>query len=139
MFISNKVFFLEKKFFWKETDAIKFKLDEVRQVEESIQTSENIELDLIRSNPEPIIDVSLRRFSKVSCQLDRYYSFLIQNDDPIKLDENNEDPIIYMNAIQRSDSDKWLEAMKSEMESIKINDIWTLIDPSEEIKFIECK
>ena len=44
-----------------------------------------------------------------------------------------------MDAMQRSDFDKWLEAMKSKMESIKINDIWILVDPLEGIKSIGCK
>ena len=49
--------------------------------------------------------------------MDRYYGFLVQNGDPIELDENNKDPIIYMDAMQRPDFEKWLEAMKFEMES----------------------
>ena len=65
--------------------------------------------------------------------------FLIQNDDPMKLDENDEDPITYMEAMQRLDSQKWLEAMKSEIESMEINSVWTLVDPFERIKSIECK
>ena len=44
-----------------------------------------------------------------------------------------------MDAIQRSDSDKWLKAMKSEMESMKANDVWILVDPPEEVKSIGCK
>ena len=44
-----------------------------------------------------------------------------------------------MDAMQRSDFDKWLDAMKSEMESMKINDIWTLVNPPEEIRPIGCK
>ena len=76
----------------------------------------------------------MRRSGKAPHQSDRYYSFLDRNDDPSELDENNEDPITYMDAIQRSDSDKWLEAMKSEMKSMKINDVWTLIDPFEGLK-----
>ena len=44
-----------------------------------------------------------------------------------------------MDAMQRSDSDKWLKVMKSEMESMKVNNVWTLVDPPEEIKFIGCK
>ena len=44
-----------------------------------------------------------------------------------------------MKDIQKFDSQKWLEAMKSEMESMKINGVWTLVDPSEEIKPTRCK
>ena len=66
-------------------------------------------------------------------------AYIFQHRDPIELDENNEDPITYMDALQRSNSDKQLEAMKFEMESMKVNDVWTLVDPFEGVKFIECK
>ena len=36
-----------------------------------------------------------------------------------------------MDVMQRPDSEKWLEAMKSEMESMKVNDVWILVDPPE--------
>ena len=65
--------------------------------------------------------------------------FLIRDGDPVELDRNNKDPITYMDAMQRSDFDKWVEAMKSEMESMKVNNVWTLVDPLEGIKFIRCK
>ena len=45
----------------------------------------------------------------------------------LELDENDEDPITYMDAMQRSDFEKWLEAIKFEMESMKVNDVWTLV------------
>ena len=64
---------------------------------------------------------------------------MVRDGDPVKLDENDEDPITYMDAIQRSDSNKWIEAMRSEMESMKVNDIWTLVDPPEGVKSIGCK
>ena len=71
--------------------------------------------------------------------MDRYYGFLVHDADPIELDENNEDPITYMDAMQRSDSELWLNAMRSEMESMEINSVWTLVDPPEGIKPIGCK
>ena len=36
-------------------------------------------------------------------------------------------------------SEKWLEAMKSEMESMYANQVWTLVDPPEGAKPIGCK
>ena len=93
---------------------------------------------MIRSYPKPNVPTPLRRSDRVPHQPDRYYSFLVRNDDPIEFHENNEDPITYMDAMQRSDSDKWLEAMKSEMESMKVNDVWILVDPPEGVKPIGC-
>ena len=37
------------------------------------------------------------------------------------------------------DSERWLEAMKSEMDSMYENKVWTLVDPPEGVKPIECK
>ena len=64
---------------------------------------------------------------------------MIWDGDLVKLDENNEDPTTYLDAIQRSDSDIWLEAIKFEIESMKVNDVWILVDPLKGIKSIGCK
>ena len=117
VFISLKAVFLEKKFFRKGINASKVELDEVQQVKLT-QSSETIKLDLIESNLDLVVEAPLRRSDRVSCQPNRYYSFLVRDGDPIELDENNEDLITYMDAIQRSDSDKWLEAI-----SLKCMDI----------------
>ena len=61
---------------------------------------------MIRSNLESIVEISLRRSGRVPRQPDRYYDFLVWDGDLVEFDENNEDPITYMSAMQRSDSDK---------------------------------
>ena len=47
------------------TDATKVELEKVRQIEEPIQTNENIESNLIKSNPESFVEVPLRRSDRV--------------------------------------------------------------------------
>ncbi|KAK4380942.1 Retrovirus-related Pol polyprotein from transposon TNT 1-94 [Sesamum angolense] len=37
------------------------------------------------------------------------------------------------------DSDKWLEAIKSEMDSMGSNQVWSLVDPSKGVKPVGCK
>ena len=96
-------------------------------------------LNLIGESNLEIVEAPLRRSGRVLCQSDRYYSFLIQNNDSIELDENDEDSITYMEAMQRPDSQKWLDTIKSEMESMEINGVWILVDLPEGIKFIQCK
>ena len=138
LFIRLRAIFLEKEFLSEGTIASKIELNEVQQQEEPVHTQTTIESDLIRSNPEPIVQPS-RRSGRVLHPPDRYYGYLVQDGDPVELDENNEDPITYMDAMQRFDSELWLEAMKSEMESIEINHVWTLVDIPEGIKPIGCK
>ena len=94
---------------------------------------------MIRSNSESIVEASLRRSDRVPRQLNRYYNYLVWNGDPVELNKNNKDLIRYMDAMQRSNSDKYLKAKKSEIESMKINDVWTLIDSPKGIKSIRCK
>ena len=106
MFVNNRIFFLEKKFLIEEIDATKIELEKVRQTEELIQISKNIESDLIRSNLKLIVKAHLKRSNRVPYQPNRYYDILAWDGDPVELDENDKDPIINMDAMQRSDSDK---------------------------------
>ena len=71
--------------------------------------------------------------------MDRYYGFLVHDADPIELDENKENLVTYMDAMQRSSSKLWLKAMRSETESMKTNSVWTLVDPPKRIKLIGCR
>ena len=138
LFVGLKATFLEKEFLGEGTKASKVELREVQQIEEPTHSRTATESALIRSNPESTED-PIRRSGRVPRQPDRYYGFLVRDDDPIELDENNEDPISYMDAMQRTDSEKWLRAMKSEMESMEINSVWTLVDPPDGVKPIGCK
>ncbi|KAL0282076.1 UNVERIFIED_CONTAM: Retrovirus-related Pol polyprotein from transposon TNT 1-94 [Sesamum radiatum] len=49
------------------------------------------------------------------------------------------DPKTYGEAMSDIDSDKWLEAMKSEMDSMGSNQVWTLVDPPKGVRPIGCK
>ena len=100
MFVSNRTIFLEKEFLKERTNITKIERNEFYEVE--IPT--HIESDLIEdSNSEPV-EVPLRRSDRVPHQSDRYYNFLMQDGDLIELDENDEDLITYIEAMQRLDS-----------------------------------
>ena len=105
VFVNLKATFLEKEFLGEGTVASKVELDKVQQVERPTPIAEP-ESDLIRSDLEPNVPAPLRRSDRVPCQSDRYYDFLVRDDDPIELDENDEDLITYMDAMQRPDSEK---------------------------------
>ncbi|KAL0458627.1 UNVERIFIED_CONTAM: Retrovirus-related Pol polyprotein from transposon RE2 [Sesamum latifolium] len=51
----------------------------------------------------------------------------------------NNDPKTYGEAISDIDSDKWLESMKSKMDSMGSNQVWTLVDPPKGVKPRRCK
>ena len=52
---------------------------------------------------------------------------------------DHNEPASYQETISSSDSNRGLEAMKSEMQSMYDNQVWTLIDPPNCLKTIRCK
>ena len=90
----------------------------------------------------PIVEVQplytpLRRSSRVH-KVPLRYEFIIENDNTSHIIEND-DHTIYSEAIMSSNSDKWLNAMKSEMDFMYTNQVWTLIDASQSVTPIGCK
>ena len=47
---------------------------------------------------------------------------------------DTEDPLTYAEAMDRPDSDKWLEAMRSEIQSMYDNTVWNLVVPLDGVK-----
>ncbi|RDX79943.1 hypothetical protein CR513_39572, partial [Mucuna pruriens] len=83
--------------------------------------------------------VSLRRSirEKRHAIPDDYIVFLQEHEDDIGLTED--DPINFCQAMQSSNSQKWIDAMKDELKSVQDNDVWDLVELSEGIKPIDCK
>ena len=52
---------------------------------------------------------------------------------------DNDKLATYAEAMVDPDSVKWQEAMESEIESMRENQVWNLIDPPDGVKIIECK
>ena len=52
---------------------------------------------------------------------------------------DNEEPNTYTEAVMGPKSKRWLEAMRSEMESMRDNRVWNLVDPPNGVRAIECK
>ena len=50
-----------------------------------------------------------------------------------------DDPISVSQVKQSSNSEKWIEAMKEEMKSMKENGVWDLVELPEGVKLISCK
>ncbi|KAL0402133.1 UNVERIFIED_CONTAM: hypothetical protein Slati_4243200 [Sesamum latifolium] len=49
------------------------------------------------------------------------------------------DPKTYEETMLNIDSEKWLEAMKSKMDSMGSNQVWTLVDPPKGVRPVRCK
>ncbi|KAK9001077.1 hypothetical protein V6N11_082869 [Hibiscus sabdariffa] len=80
--------------------------------------------------------LNLKKFNNKRSTRERHepkrYGFLVTTHGDVILVDQDE-PKTYQ------DSKKWLEAMRSEMDSMSENQVWTLVEPPEGIKPIGCK
>ena len=146
VFVAKNGSFLEKEFLLKGVSGRKVELEEV--IEPSlhemassaapetvpVMTSPNEEGTNDADHETPKEDTTiLRRSTRTRTAPDRYVSVMnvmvVENDDPATYDE----------AMMSPDSDKWLEAMKSEMGSMYENQVWTLVDLPNDCKAVENK
>ncbi|RDY14167.1 hypothetical protein CR513_00803, partial [Mucuna pruriens] len=69
--------------------------------------------------------------------LDDYVVFLQEHDDDIGL--TKDDLINFCQAMQSSNCQKWIDAMKDELKSMQDNNVWDLVELLEGVKPIDCK
>ena len=136
MFVAHNGVFLEREFLSKRTSGSKISLEEIQDPQNDIQPPMDTQIQ------QAVVDTTLpaqvlRRSDRIRHEPERY-GFLVTDDHDVLLVDQNE-PTTYQEAMSDPDSEKWLDAMKSEMQSMYDNQVWTLIDAPEGIKTIGCK
>ena len=130
--VSTHGVFLEKEFLSKEINSEIVDLDEIQETNTEAETVGEPSSP-IHENTQPI-----RRSSRESRAPERYYGFLVDGEkEDCVLDDDT--PLSFQQALRSKDSALWLGAMKSEMDSMYENKVWTLSDIPEGIKPIGCK
>ncbi|KAK8533071.1 hypothetical protein V6N12_076352 [Hibiscus sabdariffa] len=138
----NKVFvdrtgvFLEKEFLMNSVKGRNIELEEVQQQQVTEPEVERIS-QAVEENPTDLETQPLRRSTRERHEPERYGFLITTHGDVILVDQD--EPKTYQEAVASPDSEKWLEAMRSEMDSMSENQVWTLVEPPEGIKPIGCK
>ncbi|KAK8675759.1 hypothetical protein V6N13_033822 [Hibiscus sabdariffa] len=91
----------------------------------------------VEENPTDLETQPLRRSTRERHEPERYGFLVTTHGDVILVDQD--EPKTYQEVVASPDSEKWLEAMRSEMDSMSENQVWTLVEPPEGIKPIGCK
>ncbi|KAK8975594.1 hypothetical protein V6N11_035652 [Hibiscus sabdariffa] len=91
----------------------------------------------VEENSTDLETQPLRRSTRERHEPERYGFLVTTHGDVILVDQD--EPKTYQEAVPSPDSQKWLEAMRSEMDSMSENQVWTLVEPPEGIKPIGCK
>ncbi|KAK8670607.1 hypothetical protein V6N13_037225 [Hibiscus sabdariffa] len=111
-------------------------LEEVQQQQVIEPEVERIS-QAIEENSTDLETQPLRRSTRERHETERYGFLVTTHGDVILVDQD--EPKTYQEAVASPDSEKWLEAMRSEMDSMSDNQVWTLVEPPEGIKPIGCK
>ncbi|KAK9024885.1 hypothetical protein V6N11_064791 [Hibiscus sabdariffa] len=136
VFVARTRVFHEKEFLSNKRDRRNIELKEVQQQQvtepEVEQTSQVVEESSTNLETQP-----LRRSTRERHEPERYGFLITTHGDVILVDQD--EPKTYQEAVSSPESEKWLEAMRSEMDSMSNNQVWTLVEPPEGIKPIGCK
>ncbi|KAK8694420.1 hypothetical protein V6N13_071973 [Hibiscus sabdariffa] len=135
VFVARTRVFLEKEFLTNQGKGRNIKLKKVQQqvIEPDVEKfSQAVEENSIDLEIQP-----LRRSTRECHEPERYGFLSTTHGDVILVDQH--EPKNYQEAVSSPDSEKWLEAMKSEMDSRSDNQVWTLVEPPEGVKPIGCK
>ncbi|KAL4273131.1 hypothetical protein GQ457_13G017740 [Hibiscus cannabinus] len=128
--------FLEKEFLSNKGKGINIELEELQQQQvhepEVEETPQVVEENLTDLETQP-----LRRSTRELHEPERYGFLITTHGDVILVDQD--EPTTYQEAVSSPDSEKWLQAMRSEMDSMSETKVWTLVEPTEGIKPIGCK
>ncbi|PKI73125.1 hypothetical protein CRG98_006467 [Punica granatum] len=139
VFVAGTAVFLEKEFLFKGTSGRKLGLGEVLPQNDIDQSTGKV-----AKQPQGVVAQFSAQVTQEPHKSGRIRhepernGFLVTRDNDVLLVDNDE-PTTYAEAVTSPNSEKWLEAMRSEMESMYTNQVWTLVDPPEGVKPIGCK
>ncbi|KAL4302755.1 hypothetical protein GQ457_10G011400 [Hibiscus cannabinus] len=136
IFVARTRFFLEKELLSNNGNGRNIELEELQQqqvneleVEQSSQVVEENTTDL---ETQP-----LRRSTREGHEPEGYGFLFTTHGDVILVDQD--EPKTYQQAVSSPDSEKWLEPMRSKVDSMSENQVWTSVEPPEGVKPIGCK
>ncbi|KAK8556182.1 hypothetical protein V6N12_002595 [Hibiscus sabdariffa] len=136
VFVARTGVFLEKEFLTNNGKGRNIELEEVQQQQVIEPEVEGIS-QAVEENPTDLETQPLRRSRRERHEPERYGFLVTTHGDVILVDQD--EPKTYQEAVASPDSEKWLEAMRSEMDSMSENQVWILVEPPEGIKPIGCK
>ncbi|KAK8684131.1 hypothetical protein V6N13_040163 [Hibiscus sabdariffa] len=136
VFVARTRVFLEKELLSNNGNGRNIEIKEVQRQQvnelEVEQTSQVVE-----ENPTDLETQPLRRSTRERHEPERYGFLLTTHGDVILVDYD--EPKTYQEAVSSPDFEKWLEAMRFEMDFMSENQVWTLVEPPEGVKPIRCK
>jgi hypothetical protein len=123
--IKRKGKFLEEEFLKRGTGSNVVDLEEIQETQQNPEPVAASGQQTVVAQPD--INTSVRRSLRTRSEPDRYLGHL-EASDVLLVDESRDEPTNYKAAISDPESEKWLEAMNAEMQSMHDNQVWDLME-----------
>ena len=120
VFVARNGVFMEKEFLSKDTNGNKVSLEEVQEPQTNTEppVGDQLSFELVES---PQVTQGPRRSGRMRHEPERYGFLVTDSCDVLLMDQD--EPTTYQEAVSGLDSDKWLSAMNSEMQSMYDNQV----------------
>jgi hypothetical protein len=137
VFVARNGVFIEKEFLSKELSGSKVQLEEIQEAPKNISALTDPIQEVQDVVPPDVEAPVLRRSIRACCATKKFALLSTEWRDILLLD--NDEPMTYTKAMMGPDSEKWLGAMESKIESMHDNQVWNLADPIDGVRPIGCK
>jgi hypothetical protein len=137
VFVARNGVFLEKEFLSKGFSGSKVQLEEIQETPEIVSVPTEDPRD-VQEVAQPVVEAPAARRSIRARRATDKLNLLITEEHHILLMQNDV-PLTYIEAMMGPDSEKWLEAMESELKSMHDNQVWNLVDQIDDVRPVDCK
>ena len=121
MFVARNGVFLEKEFLSKGVSGSKVQLEEIRETPENVSAPTDPVQEVQDVVPPDVQAPAPRRSKRARRATEKFTLLTTEQRDILLLD--NDEPMTYTEAMMGPDSEKWLGAMESEIESMHDNQV----------------
>jgi hypothetical protein len=128
---------MEKKFLFKGVSGSKVQLEEIQETPENVSAPTDPIQEVQDVVPQDVEAPAPCRSIR-GCHTTKKFTLLTTEKRDILL-LNNDEPMTYTEAVMGPDSEKWLGAMESKIQSMHDNQVWNLVDPINGVRSIGCK
>ena len=135
--IKRKGHFLEKEILERGTGNNIVDLEEIREPQITAEeVGESDQQDVVADTSD--INTSVRRSVRTR-KLPERYLWHVNGPEVLLVAESNDEPANYKSALLDPESEKWHEAMNAEMQSMRDNQVWNLVELPPECRAVGSK
>jgi hypothetical protein len=137
VFVARNGVFMEKEFLSKGVNGSKVQLEEIQETPKNVSAPTDPIEEVQDVVPPDVEALAPHRSIRARRATEKSTLLTTEQRDILLLD--NDEPMTYTEATMGPDSEKWLGAMESKIESMHDNQVWSLVDPIDGVRPIGCK